>query len=82
MKKIFFIFIASIILQGTSYAVNLSDALLEAFLNNPELNAERENLNASKEDLNISKSDFLPSVTITGSKSSEDTTRLQIEMDR
>ena len=76
MKKIFFIFIASIILQGTSYAVNLSDALLEAFLNNPELNAERENLNASKEDLNISKSDFLPSVTSTGSKSSEDTTRL------
>ena len=36
-------------------------------INNPELNAERENIEISKEDLNISKSEFLPSVTLSSS---------------
>ncbi|SVD96451.1 uncharacterized protein METZ01_LOCUS449305, partial [marine metagenome] len=44
--------------------------------NNPVLNAERENLNISQEDINISKSNFLPSVTLSGSKSKEDTSKL------
>ena len=76
MKKIFLVLIILLFSESTTFAINLSDALLKAFLNNPELNAERENVNASKEDLNISKSEFLPTITFTGSKTSEDTSRL------
>ena len=43
---------------------------------NTDLNAERENISISEEDLKISKSDFLPSVTISGSQSQEDTSKL------
>jgi outer membrane protein len=52
------------------------DALNQAFKNNTELNAERENINISKEDLKISKGDYLPSASITGSKSKEKTNKL------
>ena len=58
------------------FAVSLSQALLQAYKNNPELNAERENIEVSKQDLKISKSEFLPSVTLSGSKSREDTDKL------
>ena len=58
------------------FAVSLSEALLQAYKNNPELNAERENIEVSKQDLKISKSEFLPSVTLLGSKSYEDTDKL------
>ena len=57
-------------------AISLSEALLQAYKNNPELNAERENIEVSKQDLKISKSEFLPSVTLSGSKSQEDTDKL------
>ena len=46
------------------------------YKNNPELNAQRENISVSKQNLNISKSEFLPSITVSGSKSSEETTKL------
>ena len=75
MKKIFLILLFAIFNFNSAQAISLSDALLEAYNNNPELNAERENLNVSKEDFNISKSEFLPSLTISGSKSSEDTSK-------
>jgi len=75
MKKIFLILLFAIFGFNSAQAISLSDALLEAYNNNPELNAERENLNVSKEDFNISKSEFLPSLTISGSKSSEDTSK-------
>jgi len=75
MKKIFLILFFGIFNFNSAQAISLSDALLEAYNNNPELNAERENLNVSKEDFNISKSEFLPSLTISGSKSSEDTSK-------
>ncbi len=75
MKKIFLILLFAIFSFNSAQAISLSDALLEAYNNNPELNAERENLNVSKEDFNISKSEFLPSLTISGSKSSEDTSK-------
>jgi len=75
MKKIFLVFLFTIINSNSVQAISLSDALLEAYNNNPELNAERENLNVSKEDFKISKSEFLPSLTISGSKSSEDTSK-------
>ena len=58
------------------FSVTLSEALNQAYKSNSELNAERENANASKQDLNISKSEFLPSITILGSKSSQDTSKL------
>ncbi len=57
-------------------SATISDALLEAYKNNPEINAERENMQASKEDLKISKSEFLPSITLSGSKTEEKTEKL------
>ena len=58
------------------FAVSLSEALLQAYKNNPELNAERENIEVSKQDLKISRSEFLPSVTLSGSRSQENTDKL------
>ena len=55
---------------------NLYDALKIAYKNNKELNAERENVNIAKQDLKISKGNYLPSGTITGSKSQQDTNKL------
>ena len=77
MKKIFVISLISFLFNTNLSAVTLSDALLEAYKNNPVLNAERENINISQENLNISKSEFLPTITIIGTKSKEDTTRLK-----
>jgi len=77
MKKILLItFIA--ILNSTSavHAVTLLDAIKQTFKNNTELNAERENIKISKEDLKISKADYFPSLTITGTKSKEETNKL------
>ena len=58
------------------YAADFYKALQDAYLSNPELNAERENILVSEEDLKISKSEFLPSVTITGTKSEATTKKL------
>ena len=82
MRKIFLIFILTSVFILTSiaanyaYAVTLLDALNQAYQNNTELNAERENINVSKEDLNITKGEYLPSASITGTKSQEDTNKL------
>jgi outer membrane protein len=76
MKKIFIIFLALILINQKVFAVTLSKALLQAYNNNPELNAERENIKVSKEDLDISKSEFLPSITLSSSKSQENTEKL------
>ena len=54
----------------------MSEALLEAYINNLELNAERENIKVSKEDLNISRSEFLPTITVSTSRSKEETGKL------
>ena len=76
MKKILLILFSILFLNQQVFAVNLFEALSEAYKNNTELNAERENINISEEDLKISKSNYLPSVTIFGSKSKEDTNKL------
>ena len=76
MKQIFIISFISFLFITNLLAVTLPEALLEAYKNNPVLNAERENINISQENLNISKSEFLPTITITGTKSREDTTKL------
>ena len=76
MKKILLILLTLIFVNQKAFAVTLSEALLEAYINNPELNAERENIKVSKEDLNISRSEFLPTVTVSTSRSKEDTGKL------
>jgi len=76
MKKILLILLSLNLFSQQSYAITLSEALLQTYKNNTELSAERENINISKKDLKISKSEYLPSVTISSSKSKEDTNKL------
>ena len=76
MKKIFLILILSFAFVDNSFAASLYQALNQAFNNNAELNAERENLNVSEQNLKIIKSEYLPSASITTSKSQEDTNKL------
>ena len=76
MKKTFLIFLSITFLNGNVFAVTLSQALLQAYNENLELNAERQNIEVSKEDVKISRSQFLPSVTLKGSKSQEKTEKL------
>ncbi|MDB0048942.1 TolC family protein [Candidatus Pelagibacter sp.] len=76
MKKIILILFSVLFLNQQVLAVTLFEALTEAYRNNTDLNAERENINISEEDLRISKGNYLPTVTISGSKSQEDTSKL------
>ena len=76
IKKISLILLVSILVNHNGLAITLSGALKEAYDNNPVINAERENIQVSKEDLNISRSEFLPTVTLSGSKSRESTKKL------
>ena len=76
MKKILIYFIIVFFFNTNLFADSLTEALLKAYNKNPKLNAERENINISKEDINISKSDFLPTVTLSGTKRKEDTSKL------
>ncbi|MDA9065441.1 TolC family protein [Candidatus Pelagibacter sp.] len=76
MKKIILILFSVLFLSQQVLAVTLFEALTEAYQNNTDLNAERENINISEEDLRISKGNYLPTVTISGSKSQEDTSKL------
>ena len=76
MKIIFNIILVSFILSTGVVAETFTEALQKAFKNNSELNAERENLNVSEEDLKVSRSNYLPSVTLSGSKSQVDTNKL------
>ena len=73
MKKIFIITIISILYFSNTFAVTLFDALNQTYKNNIQLNAERENIKVSEEDVNIAKADFKPSLTLSGSKSIENT---------
>ena len=57
---------------GESKANTLLESLKSAYLNNSKLNAERANMRASKEEKREAVSEFLPSVTISGYKSSQD----------
>ena len=74
-KKIFIVLFYCLIFNQSN-ADDLMKALSDAYYKNPELNAERENILVSKEDLKISRSEFLPSITITGSKSEQTTDKL------
>ena len=76
MKKIILIISLTIFNFSTVFAVTLYDALNQTYKNNIQLNAERENIKVSEEDLNISKADYKPSLTLSGSKSLEETNKL------
>ena len=76
MKKLSIITFCLIVFILPVNAATLSDALRQTYQNNLELKAERKNLEVQKEVLNISKSDFFPTLTLTGTKSFEDTNKL------
>jgi len=76
MIRILIIITSFIFLVSNANAETFSAALKKAYNDNNELNAERESLNISEQELKISISSYLPSVTLSGSKSSEDTNKL------
>ncbi len=76
MIRILIIITSFIFLISNANAETFSVALKKAYNDNNELNAERESLNISEQELKISISSYLPSVTLSGSKSSEDTNKL------
>jgi len=76
MKIILSILISVFLLTSNAFAVTLYEALNDTYKNNTQLNAERENIKASEEDINISQSDYMPSLSLTGSKSFENTNKL------
>ena len=76
MKKIILSFLISAFVFNNGNAVSLYQALNDTFKNNTQLNAERENINAAEEDINISKADYMPSLSLSGSKSFENTNEL------
>ena len=76
MKKIILSFLLSTLFFNNGNAVSLYQALNDTFKNNTQLNAERKNINAAEEDINISKADYMPSLSLSGSKSFESTNEL------
>jgi outer membrane protein len=76
MKKFFIIIFSYLLLLASVNAETFTVALKKAYNNNPELNAERESLNISEQELNISKGSYLPKITLSGSKSQEETDKL------
>ena len=76
MKKILLIIIGSLLISANSNAESFSIALSKAYKNNSELNAERENIVISEQELKISQGNYLPTVTLSGSKSQEDTNKI------
>ena len=77
MKKIIILFSLTLVYFGNANAVTLFDALNQTYQNNIQLNAERENIKVSKEDIKISEADYKPSLTLSGSKSFENTNTLK-----
>ena len=76
MKKILITISLIVFSFSNAFAVTLYEALNQTYQNNIQLNAERENIKASEEDVNISKADYKPTLTLSGSKSIENTNKL------
>ena len=76
MKNFFLIVLSYLILFANANAETFTAALKKAYNNNSELNAERESINISEQELNISRSSYLPTVTLSGSQSEEETDKL------
>ena len=77
MKKILILISLIAFSFSNAFAVTLYDALNQTYQNNIQLNAERENIKVSEQDINISKADYKPSLTLSGSKSFENTNTLK-----
>ena len=76
MKKILILVSLTVFNFSNAIAVTLYEALNQTYQNNIQLNAERENIKASEEDINISKANYKPTITLSGSKSLENTNKL------
>ena len=76
MKTLITIITFTLIYFNNAFAITLYDALNLTYKNNIQLNAERENIKVSEENINISKADYKPSLSLSGSKSIEDTNKL------
>ena len=76
MKTILKIFLILIFSLSSVFAETFNSALKRAYDTNPELNAERESINISEQELKVSKSSYLPTITLEGSKSQEETDKL------
>ena len=76
MKKFYLIIFSILFLFSNSNAETFTSAIKKAYDTNPELNAERESLNISEQELKVSRSSYLPTVTLEGTKSQEDTEKL------
>ena len=76
MKFFLNFFLISFFCFSPVLAETFNSALKRAYENNPELNAERESINISEQEYKVSISSYLPSITLEGSKSDEDTEKL------
>ena len=76
MKLIFKIFLILTFSLNFVFAETFNAALKRAYDTNPELNAERESINISEQELKVSKSSYLPTITLEGSRSQEETDKL------
>ena len=76
MKFFLNFFLISFFCFSSVLAETFNSALKRAYENNPELNAERESINISEQEYKVSISSYLPSITLEGSKSDEDTEKL------
>ena len=74
MKKIIYITIFCLIFINSNAEGNLKFYIKKSIENNLQLNAERKKFEVAKQDKNISRSEFLPSITISGNKSSSTST--------
>ena len=70
MKQIIYLTFFYLIFINSYAEGNLKFFIKKSIENNLQLNAERKNLEVAIQDKNISRSEFLPSVTISGDKSS------------
>ena len=76
MKFFFKTFLILFFSLNSVLAETFDDALKRAYDTNPELNAERKSLNISEHELKVSRSSYLPTITLEGSKSQENTDKL------
>ena len=75
MFKKIIILLAITSLTSQLYAQDILKTLSDAFKNNSKINAQRASFNASKQDVNISRSEFLPSITLSGDKATQQDTK-------
>ena len=71
MKFLFNILLILLFFKSVSAENHLQFFIEAALKNNLKLNAERKNQKSIKQNINISRSEFLPSVSISGSQSSQ-----------